>query len=138
MYGLTWRRRSYAFIALLGVTAIAAIVPAMAAAGTFFDGTVSPSSPTGCIAGWGAGCAQSGYSYWNYVTLQKHTGDRVALGMQDPPSEGSVFHYFTYGSAGNGHSYTLSKYDLQVNGYNNPFCAYYSGSNSSVTCISST
>lgn len=134
---MTRRRWTIALIAAVGVMAIAVIAPAVAGAGQFFNGTLTPSSPTNCSAGWGAGCASSGYADWQYVTLNKHTGDRVALGMQDPPSEGSVFHYFTYGSAGNGNTYTLSNAQLQADGYNNPFCAYYSGTNSSVTCSKS-
>jgi hypothetical protein len=130
---MTRRRWTIALIAAVGVTAIVMVVPAVAGAGDFLtNGTLTPSSPTNCSAGWGAGCASSGYANWEYVAVHKKGGDRMALGMQDPPSEGSVFHYFTYGSAGNGFTYTLSNAELQADGYNNPFCAYYSGTNTTV------
>jgi hypothetical protein len=128
-------RRQVAWaLALVGVAAVAAIAPAIASAGLFFSGTLSPSSPTACKAAWGAGCAQSGFNNWYAVVLSKHTGDRVALGMRGTDG---TFYFFTYGAGGNGHTYTLTKFDLGAPGYNQGFCAYYSGNSSSVDCTAS-
>lgn len=128
-------RRGARFAAALGIfTALAFAAPTAANAGQFFNGTLSPSSPTGCSAAWGAGCAQSGFNYWYSVVLTKNTGDRVALGMRGTDG---TFYFFTYGATANGHTYTLTKFDLGAPGYNQGFCAYYSGSNSSVSCTAS-
>lgn len=133
-----------ALLAALGVMAMAASV---AGAGVFFNGTIT-SSPgqDGCYLAWAdadnhaAGCAWSGWSGWSYVTLDKVSGDRVALGMVDPcPNcfyvDGSNF--YTYGSAGNGQAFTLTRSYLHIGSYNYGFCAYWSGSNSAIECITS-
>lgn len=122
------RRRGTRLAAVIGiVTALALAAPTAASAGQFFNGTLTPSSPTQC----GSGCAGAGFNYWYAVTLTKNTGDRVALGMEGTDG---AFYYFTYGATANGHTYTLTKYDLSAPGYNQAFCAYFSGTNSSVTC----
>jgi hypothetical protein len=128
--------------------AVAAIVPAVASAGgLFFNGTLtSETYQDNCYLTWHdaagnkAGCVDSGYTSHTYVTLDKFTGDRVALGMLAPPpnlyyQDGS--NYYTYGSAGNGDAFTLSRSQLGIGPYNNGFCAYYSGTNSAVECITS-
>jgi len=129
-------RRVAWLVGLMVIVAVAAIAPAIASGATFFSGTLSLIGPNSCTnpstPTWPyGGCAQSGFNNWNYVTLQKNTGDRVALGMR---ASSGTYIFFTYGAAANGHTYTLSKYDLGAPGYNAGFCGYYSGNSSSVSC----
>jgi hypothetical protein len=127
--GRRWSRHRMAVLA--AAISLVGAVPAAATAGQYFSGTLSPSSPTGCSGAWGAGCAESSYDYWNYSTLHKISGDRVAMGFID--FYGS-FVYVTYGATANGNTYTQSAAAWGVTEPDHGFCAYYSGTNSSVTC----
>jgi hypothetical protein len=125
--------RSRRRISLLVVAlAIALSVPAVAAAGQYFSGTLSPSSPAGCSGPWGAGCAESSYDYWSNSTMSKTSGDRIALGFID---FGGSFVYQTYGATANGGgNFTQTASGLGVTEPDHGFCAYYSGTSSSTTC----
>ena len=95
--------------------------------------TLSSSSPTECQPAWGVGCAQNGFWNWDWSGMYKASGDSVTMGFRD--TSGNF--YWTgsfYGSEWNGMDLHVTRSGTGAPSYNRAFCAYWSGTPSSVQC----
>lgn len=131
--GRSFHRRRVA-IAVLALAVALGCATTVASAGTttyYGYNYLAPSIPEECLSAWGAGCAQSGWNYWDWSEITKNSGDYIALGFRDPDG---WFYYQIFGSDWNGTTFHVTRTGVYAPPYNRAFCAYYSGNSSYVQC----